>query len=93
MSDEATLAVVVARLDDVRHDLANLGTRLDASARAQVGRGEWEQRNRAVDARFEGQGREIAQLRTTLAGQRAPWWSVGALVVSAAAFAFQWLGG
>lgn len=92
MSDEATLAVVVARLDDVRTDLARFGDRLDTSLRAQVSRGEWEQRNTAVDARFDAQGREIAQLRASIAAAKAPWWSVGALIVSAGALAWTMFG-
>lgn len=81
-SADPTLAVVVARLDDLRESVAELRVELRSSTANVVPRGEWEQRNRAVDARFEGQGREIAILRTdivqarTIAEQRRPAWPV-----------------
>ncbi|WP_029289145.1 hypothetical protein [Cellulomonas sp. HZM] len=101
--DEVTLAVLAARMDDVREDIRGMRTDLSAHRAELVSRGEWEQRNRAVDARFQEQGREISTLRTSLEtkttaldarvtaadnkadARRAPWWAVGALVVSAAA--------
>lgn len=84
----ATLAVVVARLDDVREDIRDLRTDLSTHRTEMVSRGEWEMRNRAVDARFENQGREIAELKAA----RAPWWSWASVVVSALAFAWVILG-
>lgn len=75
--DDATLAVVVARLDDLRGQqqadtraltAAIEGLRRElASSRADlVSRGEWEQRNGAVADRFQEHGREISALRTSL---------------------------
>jgi hypothetical protein len=91
-ADEAALAVVAARLDDlrdgIREDIRELRDAINASAADKVSRGEWLQRNAAVDDRFQAQGREISQLRTELASRRAPWWSVGALIVSIAVAAW-----
>ena len=64
--DEITLAVVAARLSDLREDVKGMRSDLTAYRAELVSRGEWEQRNRAVDARFQEQGREIGQLRTSL---------------------------
>lgn len=56
-----------------------------------VPRGEWEQRNRHVDARFQEQGREIANLRTEVRtevqSRRQPWTAVAASVVAIAGLA------
>ncbi|UUE19897.1 hypothetical protein [Microbacterium sp. J1-1] len=84
----ATLAVVVARLDDVREDIRDLRTDLSAHRIEMVSRGEWEMRNRAVDNRFDSQGREIAELKAA----RAPWWSWASVLVASAAFAWAILG-
>lgn len=84
----ATLAVVVARLDDVREDIRDLRTDLSTHRTEMVSRGEWEMRNRAVDNRFDSQGREIAELKAA----RAPWWSWASVLVAAAAFAWAILG-
>lgn len=43
---------------------------------------EWSQRNNEVNGRLSGLGREIGDLRTEIRAKSAPWWSVGALVVS-----------
>lgn len=73
--DDATLAVVVARLDDLREQqrrdtetlteaIESLRRELSTSRADMVSRGEWVQRNAAVDLRFQEQGREIGGLRT-----------------------------
>lgn len=72
------LAVVVARLDDLRADVQSMRNEIRDSRRDFVGRGEWEMRNRAVDSRFEGQGREIAELKAA----RAPWWSWATVILA-----------
>lgn len=64
--DEITLAVVAARLDDLREDVKGVRSDLAIHRAELVGRGEWVQRNQAVDTRFQEQGREIGQLRTDL---------------------------
>lgn len=84
----ATLAVVVARLDDVRSDIRDMRTEAVAHRTEMVSRGEWEMRNRAVDNRFENQGREIAELKAA----RAPWWSWASVLVASAALAWAILG-
>lgn len=72
---EATLAVVVARLDDLRQDVAGLRNELHASQSENVSRGEWGQRNAHVDTRLDALGREIGDLRTEVRSARAPWWT------------------
>ncbi|MPT14035.1 MAG: hypothetical protein E2601_03870 [Microbacterium sp.] len=84
----ATLAVVVARLDDVRSDIRDLRGELTSHRTEMVSRGEWEMRNRAVDSRFEHQGREVAELKAA----RAPWWSWASVIVAGLAFAWAVLG-
>ncbi len=75
--DTSTLAVVVARLDDLikrqADDTASLTAAIESlrrefadSRREIVARGDWIQRNQAVDTRFQDQGREIAPLRPDL---------------------------
>jgi chromosome segregation ATPase len=75
--DDATLAVVVARLDDLRGQqradtkalteaIEGLRSELAASRLTLVSRGEWDQRNAAVADRFQEHGREIGTLRTSL---------------------------
>lgn len=95
MPDEsATLAVVVARLDDVKEELRAMREDARKDRENTVGRGEWEQRNNHVTARLEGLGREIGELRTNVASarteienRRAPWWSVVAALGSVVAVA------
>lgn len=95
---DPTLAVVVARLDDLREDMKALRAEVRSSTSSVVGRGEWTQRNNLVDGKFDTQGREIAQLRqdhagdvaglrAELASRRAPWWSVVAAIGSVVAIA------
>jgi hypothetical protein len=75
--DDATLAVVVARLNDLRDQqradtkalteaIEGLRTELAASRITLVSRGEWAERNSAVADRFQEHGREIGSLRTAL---------------------------
>lgn len=108
-SDDATLAVVVARLDDLREqqraDTKALSESIEALRRQladsrgdMVSRDTWETRNAHVDGRFQDQGREIGDLRTThatdiaelrqeLASRRMPWPSVAAALTGVAALA------
>lgn len=88
MTDDPGLAVVAARLDDLREDIRELRGEVATSVADKVSRGEWLQRNTAVDERFQGQGREIAQLRSELAARRTPWPTVAAVVVAIASFAW-----
>lgn len=69
----ATLAVVVARLDDLRTDMHAMREEIRKAQQNSVTRGEWALRNEHVDSRFAGHGREIADLRTDLASRRTPW--------------------
>jgi len=107
IDDSATLAVVVARLDDLRtqqrEDTQSLVARIDtlskqlADSRGEmVARETWQTRNDHVDARFQQQGREIADLRTAHAtdiaslrqqidSRRMPWPSIAAAITGVAA--------
>lgn len=87
----ATLAVVVSRLDDLRLDVGLIRTDISGVRSENVPRGEWEQRNNHVDSKFSAQGREIADLRTELHSRRAPWWSVGAIIISGGALGWSLL--
>jgi hypothetical protein len=93
MSDEnATLAVVVARLDDLRADMQSMRDEIRKSSENAVSRGEWGQRNAHVDTRLSSLGREVGDLRKDIDSRRAPWWSVWAVTLSAGGFAWAILG-
>lgn len=81
--DSATLAVVVARLDDMRSDFNSLREEVRKSSENYVSRGEWGQRNDHVDTRLNSLGREVGDLRRDMDSRRAPWWSVWAVALSA----------
>lgn len=91
-TDSITLAVVVSRLDDIKEDMSGMRSEIQDFKKDTVSRGEWVQRNNHVDERFKhtddkfnAQGREIANMRTEMQSKRAPWWSVGSLIIAAAA--------
>lgn len=108
-ADDATLAVVVARLDDLRAqqraDTQALAESIESLRRLMaemrgdvVSRDTWETRNAHVDSRFQDQGREIGDLRTShaadvaalraeIASRRMPWPSVAAAITGVAALA------
>lgn len=107
--DAATLAVVVARLDDLRVQqrrdtealtatMETLRAEIAASSRSAVRMDTWETRNHHVDQRLQALGREVADTRTEhradiaevkkdIAARHAPWWTIGALVLSGVAIA------
>ena len=71
---EATLALVVERLGDLRvqqekdtvaltNAIAELRQEMQENSRTYVPRAEWEQRNRLVDERHETRGKELNQLK------------------------------
>jgi len=92
-SDDAiTLAVIASRLDDVRDDIGQMRGDMSGFAAKHVTRGEWEMRNAFSDSKFSGLGREIGDLRGELRARRAPWWSVAAVLVSAAALLWTLIG-
>lgn len=91
-----TLAVLVAQVSDARSDINGLRSEVAAARTESVSRGEWLQRNAAVDTRFGSQGGEVgelrknhasdfATLRAELNSKRAPWWSVVSLIIAAGA--------
>lgn len=86
--EDATVAVVVARLDDLRNEFQSVRAEIRASAANVVGRGEWVQRNQHVDGKFDAQGREISQLRADLAARRMPWPAVVGAVTGSGSVLF-----
>lgn len=93
-SMEATLAVVVSRLDDLRTSFADLRKEMTDQAQKAVPRGEWIGRNNLVDRRFEEQGSDIQGIRKDLEkymtdqqARRAPWWTIVSVVFGAAGVA------
>lgn len=93
-SDEpgTTLAVVVARLDDLRTDVASMRREVREAGASMVGRGEWGQRNAHVDTRLGTLGREVGELRRDVESRRAPWWSTLAVTLAGAGFLWSVLG-
>lgn len=74
MDETSTLAVVVARLDDMKksqeqyesrmmRELQGLRSELRQSHEDKVSRGEWLQRNQTVDAKHESLSRDVSTLR------------------------------
>ena len=80
---DPTLAVVVARLDDLRESMTELRAEVRSSTANVVPRGEWVQRNQHVDGKFDSQGREISHLRAEVASRRTPWPAVAGAVTGA----------
>ena len=88
-TDDPTLAVVVARLDDLRSDVASLRTEVQTAQAGYVIRAEFE-------AWRTGIGRELGDIKASVARvesgvataqqsadqRRAPWWAVSGVVVS-----------
>lgn len=74
--DASTLAVVVARIDDLRTDVASLRAEIKDRDVTYVSRAEFE-------AWRTGIGREIGDIKASAARSRAPWWSVAAVAVAA----------
>lgn len=75
MDDNATLAVVVARLDDMKNAQAGYEERTMGELQGirdeirrfhedKVSRGEWIQRNTHSDSRFEQLGRDLNKVKT-----------------------------
>lgn len=87
-----TLAVVVARLDDLRGDVAGMRREVREAGAAMVSRGEWGQRNEHVDTRLSALGREVGDLRRDVEARRAPWWSTAAVLLSTGALVWSVLG-
>jgi hypothetical protein len=83
--DRITLAKVDTTLEGVVKTLGEVRDEVRGLRGETVSRGEWMQRNAYVDMKFDSQGSDISEIRTDLASRRAPWWSVAAVVVAAAA--------
>lgn len=81
--DDATLAVVVSQLGDLRRDFAQLREELKERDAHYLPRAEFE-------AWRTGIGREIGDIKATVASaqaaaesKRAPWWAVAAVLIAA----------
>lgn len=80
---DPTLAVLVSKVEDLRKDVREIrdeGIRRDA---AFVSRELFAAHQKASDERFQGQGREIAELKAA----RAPWWTVVGSIAALGALA------
>lgn len=76
IDESSTLAVVVARIDDLRADVASMRSEMKERDTTYVSRPEFE-------AWRTGIGREIGDIKASAARARAPWWSVAAVAVAA----------
>lgn len=81
-NDQVTLAIVANQLKYIADDVRELRDDIKRSNEDKVSYREWSQRNEHVNTRLGGLGREVGDLRTEIRAKSAPWWSVGALVVS-----------
>lgn len=85
---DETLAVVVARLDDLRKDVGGLRTELRDRDSRYVSRAEWEMWREAVTAALDEARRGRVTLQERMDSRHVPWTSVVAAVVAAAALAW-----
>lgn len=84
--DDANITnVLVSQIEFLREDVRELSSKLDIANENKVSHREWSMRNEHVNSRLSGLGREIGDLRTEIRAKSAPWWSVGAVVISGAA--------
>lgn len=88
----AALEVLVSQVGDMREDIREMRKDLKEVADNKVSYREWSQRNTEVNGRLGGLGREIGDLRTEIRAKSAPWWSVGSMIVAAAALTWTILG-
>lgn len=88
MDENATLAVVVSRLDDLRKDFSDLREELRRTHEDKVSRREWIQRNDHVDSKFDTHSKDISEIKQEMASKRAPWWSFAAVIVAGLALAW-----
>lgn len=81
LDDKITLAVIAAEMKHLNKTVDELAADVRQDRSTYVTRYEWDQRTAHVDA-------EISAVKADIASKRAPWWSVGALLVAAAALLF-----
>lgn len=85
---KTTLAIISARLDDIKQDIVELRDDQRIANRQSVSRNEWEQRNNYSDSKFSSLGREIGDLRTEINSKRAPWWTWVTVLLAGASFIY-----
>lgn len=78
-TNDPLVAVILSRLTGIDATLAEIRTENREARQASVPIVVWEQRNKHVDSRLQGLGREIGDLRAA----RAPWWSTWTVVLAA----------
>ncbi|WP_419704996.1 hypothetical protein [Promicromonospora sp. NFX87] len=97
-TSDPTLAVVVARLDDLRSEVSDMRVEVRTTASAFLPRTEWElwraSANREIaEARADAEQavaearHEASKVRTEIDGRRIPWTAVVAAVVAIASLA------
>lgn len=86
--EEAALSVLVSQVGDMREDIRDMRNDLKTMSDDKVSYREWSQRNSEVNGRFGSLGREVGELRLEIRSKSAPWWSVGALIVSVVAVGY-----
>ena len=84
--------VLASRIDDLKRAVDTLAAEAREDRRDYVSQREARERNEHVDTHLRTMGREIGQLRADLNARRAPWWSVVAVALAAASWAWQILG-
>lgn len=93
---DETLAVVVARLDDLRGDFAQLRDELQKRDERYVTRPEWDMWREAVTAQQSAARRRVEDIRQAIADEaqarHVPWTGVAAVVLAAAALAWSVFG-
>lgn len=85
--NDADTAVILQRLTGIDNLLAEMRAEQREARTAAVPLFVWEQRNKHVDERLQGLGREIGDIRATIAAARAPWWSTWTVALAAGGLA------
>ncbi len=85
---DETLAVVVARLDDLRQNVDGLRSELRDRDARYVSRAEWEMWREAVTASLGEARRGRDDLAKRMDAKHVPWTGVAAVVISAVALAW-----
>ena len=83
MDDSQTLAVVVARIDDMRGDIAGLRSDLHSRDQALVTRVEFEAWKTGLDRELRDMKTAAESARKEADDRRAPWWTWAAFILSA----------
>lgn len=91
-TQDPQLAVILSRLVGIDDALKEIRLENREARAAAVPVLVWEQRNKHVDSRLQQLGREIGDIRASMAASRAPWWSTWTVVLAAAGFGWSLFG-